>query len=145
MPYPFHFLLALHPWLPSCVVLHTRSCFCEQDLFLEVLASWKCYTLFRAPRGVRAARATRGKGRTTSPIQKDPAAASYGCPTSAERDDVAEGGKKRCNTRFTFETCKYNSCDIRLKALKHLKLGCETLEKHLKTLANHCNNTQTSK
>jgi hypothetical protein len=50
---------------------------------------------------------------------------SYGCPIGAERrthhDDAAKGGKERCNTRFAFETSKYNSCNIRLKAVEILE------------------------
>jgi hypothetical protein len=51
------------------------------------------------------------------------------CPAGAERDDAAEGGEERYNTRSTFETSKYNSCKIR-RQLKHLKYASETLKKH---------------
>jgi hypothetical protein len=44
-----------------------------------------------------------------------------------------KGEEERCNTRSTFETSKYTGCNIRLKAVKHLKHATETLEKnHLK-------------
>jgi hypothetical protein len=42
-------------------------------------------TSFRAPRGARATRATRGEGRAAPPIRKNPAAALYGCPASPRR------------------------------------------------------------
>jgi hypothetical protein len=46
-------------------------------------------------------------------------------------------GEERCNTRSTFETSKYNSCNIRLNML--LKPLKETYETHLKTIAAICN------
>jgi hypothetical protein len=43
----------------------------------------------------------------------------------------------------TFETSKYNTCNICLKANETLKHASETLEKkYLKTLENHCKHTQ---
>jgi hypothetical protein len=55
-----------------------------------------------------------GKG-AAPPIQKDPAATSYGCPADAGRRtyqaDAAED-EERCNTRSAFETFKYNSYNI---------------------------------
>jgi hypothetical protein len=38
-----------------------------------------------------------------------------------QRDDAADGGEERYNTRSTFKTSKYNSCNIRLKVLETLK------------------------
>jgi hypothetical protein len=38
--------------------------------------------------------------------------------------------EERCNTRSTFKTSKYNSCNISLKAVEHLKHAYETLEKY---------------
>jgi hypothetical protein len=46
--------------------------------------------------------------------------ASYGCFAGARRDDATEDGKERCNTRSTFETLKYNSCNIGLKVVETL-------------------------
>jgi hypothetical protein len=69
----------------------------------------------------RAIRATRGKGRVEPLIRKDPGAASYGCPTNIEKDNAIEGGEERRNTRSTFETFKYNSCNIRLKVIETLE------------------------
>jgi hypothetical protein len=43
--------------------------------------------------------------------------------------DAAEGGKGeiQCNTQSAFETSKYNSCNIRLKADETLEHAFETL------------------
>jgi hypothetical protein len=65
-------------------------------------------TPFRAPCGACDARATRGEWRVTSLIWKDPIASSYWCLAGAGRDVATEGEEKKCNTRFTFETFKYN-------------------------------------
>ena len=54
-----------------------------------------------------------------------------GACADAERDDAVEGEEERCNIQSTFETSKYNSCNIRLKTVE--------------TLENYCNHTQTSK
>jgi hypothetical protein len=62
-----------------------------------------------------------GEGSAVPLIRKDLVEASYGCLASAERDDATEGGKERCNTRSTFETSKYNSCNIHLKAVETLE------------------------
>jgi hypothetical protein len=58
------------------------------------------------------------------------------CPIGVGRDDAAEGGEERYNTQSTFETSKYNSCNIR-QQLKHLKHASKTFEKkkHMKTIA----------
>ena len=66
-------------------------------LFGSASARTMNYTPFRTPRGPCAARATRGEGHAAPPIRKDPAAALYGFPVGVGRDDVAEGGKERCN------------------------------------------------
>jgi len=39
-----------------------------------------------------------------------------------ERVDATEGGDEKCNTRSTFETFKYNSCNIRLKVVETLEI-----------------------
>jgi hypothetical protein len=80
------------------------------------------YTPIHAPYGAHATRATRGEGCTAPLIRKDPAAASYGCAAGAGRDNVAEGGEERYNARSTFETSKYNSYNILLKAAKSLEI-----------------------
>ena len=43
-----------------------------------------------------------------------------GAGRRTHRDNASEGGEERCNTRSTFETSKYNSCNIRLKAVETL-------------------------
>jgi hypothetical protein len=76
------------------------------------------------PRPFHAARRTapperqRGEGCAASSIRKDSSATSYGCPAGSGRDDAAEGREKRCNARSTFETSKYNSCNIHLKTVE---------------------------
>jgi hypothetical protein len=77
------------------------------------------YTPFRAPRGACAARATRGEGHTAPPIQKDLAVASYGCSADAGRDNAAEGVEERHSTLSTFETSKYNTCNVCVKHMQH--------------------------
>jgi hypothetical protein len=45
----------------------------------------------------------------------------YGCPAGTRRDNAIEGGEEKYNTWSTFETFKYNSCYIRLKAVETLE------------------------
>jgi hypothetical protein len=71
------------------------------------------HSVSRSMRGPRHPSDKR-EGHAAPSIQKDPAAASYGCIASARRDDEAE-------SRSTFETSKYNSCNIRLKTVKTLE------------------------
>jgi hypothetical protein len=82
------------------------------------------HSVSRAPRWPALSKRQEGK-EAVPPIWKDPTVASYRCPTDVERrihrDDVAEGEEERCNTRSTFETSKYNSCNIRLKVDETLK------------------------
>jgi hypothetical protein len=65
--------------------------------------------------------------------------ASYACPAGSERDDAVEGGEERYNIRYTFETSKYNNCNIHLKIVETLEHAPKTLEKipetYLKTMA----------
>jgi hypothetical protein len=63
-------------------------------------------------------------------IQKNLAMASYGCHAGTGRNDAAEGGEKRCNTRSTIEISKYISCNIHLKAVENFKHTSEILEKN---------------
>jgi hypothetical protein len=62
-----------------------------------------------------------------------------GCPAGTERDNATEGEAERCNTRSTFEISKYNSCNIRLKAVEILETSFWNTWKHtwkdLKTIA----------
>jgi hypothetical protein len=64
---------------------------------------------------------------------------SYGCSVGSLRDDAAEGGRRRdANTRSTFETSKYNGCNIRLKVVETLETCLwNTWKTHLKTIATH--------
>jgi hypothetical protein len=62
----------------------------------------------------------------------------YGCPAGTgrtHRDDAIEGGEERCNTRSTLETSRYNSCNMRLKAVETLEMLLKHMKKYLKTIA----------
>jgi hypothetical protein len=43
-------------------------------------------------------------------------------PGGTGRDDAAESGEERCNTRSTVKTFKYNNYNIRLKAVETLEI-----------------------
>jgi hypothetical protein len=69
---------------------------------------------------------------------------SFGCPGGIERrwrhqGEVAGGEEEaRCNTRSTFETFRYNTCNIRLEIDETLETCISnTWKKHLKAIEKH--------
>jgi hypothetical protein len=65
-------------------------------------------------------------------------------PTPHAPPSAAAGGSyyNMCNTESTFETSRYNRCNIHLKTDETLEHAFKTLAKTLKTLEKHCKHTQ---